>query len=148
MAGIKSFATTGEVSTGTSKKTLLQVVAPANQRLKISQYKVCFKGVTNTDAPILVEVARQSTAGTATSLALVKANASDDETLQASAQKNATVEPTETEVVDSSEIHPQGSYTWQATYGDELLVAGGTRLAIVVTSAVDVNATASMSIEE
>ena len=148
MAGIKSFATTGEITTGTAKITLLQVVAPANQRLKVREFGISFKGVVNTDAPILVEIVRQSTAGTMSSLTLVKDDASTDETLQATAQHTASAEPTQTAVVKSLEVHPQTSYTWQAPYGDELLIEGGGRLAIAVTAGVSTSAVASMSIEE
>ena len=148
MAGIKAFAQTGEVATGTSKKTILQIVAASNHRVLVKEFQISFKGVTNTDAPILVEVTRQSDAGTMSSLTLVKADESTDETLQTTAQHTATVEPTETAVVKSFEVHPQGSYTWQATFGDELMVKGGTRLAIAVTAGVTVNCVASMYIEE
>jgi len=148
MAGIKSFAQTGEIASGTSKKTVLQVIAPSNQRLKVGEFHISFKGTTNTDAPVLVEIARQSTAGTMSSLTLVKADESADETLQATAQHTATAEPTETAVVKSFEVHPQGSYTWQATFGDELLVKGGTRLGIAVTASTSVSCVASMMLEE
>ena len=148
MAGIKGFAATGELATGTAKKTVLQLVAAAKHRVLVKEFSICFKGVVNTDSPILVVVASQSTAGTSSSLTLVKANISDDETLQTTAIQNASAEPTQVSVLKSLEVHPQGSYTWQATFGEELVINGGDRLGIAVTASANISCTASMSFEE
>lgn len=148
MAGINAVAQSPEISSGTAKKTLLQITAPTNQRLKIREISVAFKGTSNTAAPVLVEVARQSTAGTMTSLTPQKWNPADDETLQGTAQHTATAEPTETAVIMREEVHPQGAYTWQAPFGGEIIVPGGGRLGIAVTAAADVSSLARLVYEE
>jgi len=148
MAGLNAFAQTDQIATGTAKKTLLQLVAAANHRVLVGEISVSFKGTTNTDAPILVEVARQSDAGTMSALTPAKNNVDDAETLQTTAQHTATAEPTETDVVMAREVHPQGGFDWMAPFGKEIVVSGGDRLGIAVTAGVDVNAVASMRFEE
>jgi hypothetical protein len=140
MAGVKFVAQTAEVATGTAKKTLLQLLAPANQRVLVKEISISFDGVTNTNEPILVQITRQSTAGTMTALTLQKMNTGDNETLQTTAQHTATVEPTETAELMGEQVHPQGGYTWQAPFGGEIVITGGERLGIAVTASVTANA--------
>ena len=148
MAGVRFTGTTGEVSTGTSAKTILQIVAAANQRVLVREWAVSFDGIAPTDAPIFVRVLRQTTAGTMSALTLRKIASGDDETLQTTAQHTATAEPTAGDVLMSQQVHPQTGYTWQAPFGGELIVPGGTRLGIEVTAGVSVNCVARMTCEE
>lgn len=148
MAGVLFEAVTGEISTGTSVKTLVQVVAAANQRVKVREISIGFKGTSNTNAPIKVDVLRQSTAGTMSALTPVKRNADDGETLQTTAQHTATAEPTAGDVLKTLEIHPQTGWDWQAPFGGEFIINGGDRLGVRVTAANDVSATVSISGEE
>lgn len=148
MAGVSFAAVTPEIATGTSLITLLQIVAAANQRVKVRELSVSFTGVTNTSLPILVKIVRQTTAGTMSALTPKKWNESDGETLQTTAQSSATSEPTTTDVIMAEEVHPQGGYTWQAPFGGEITVKGGNRLGISVTAAASVNAVARVVGEE
>jgi hypothetical protein len=148
MAGVRAVAQTAEVATGTSLKTLCQLVAPANQRLLVKEISVSFDGIVNTNAPIQVTVVRQTTAGTMSALTLQKWNEADDETLQATAQHTATVEPTTGATVLGEQVHPQGGYTWQAPFGGDLVIKGGNRLGVSVLAGVDVNAKVRIVYEE
>ncbi|RLF30319.1 MAG: hypothetical protein DRN14_00250 [Thermoplasmata archaeon] len=148
MAGILAVAQTAEVATGTSKKTLLQLVAAANHRVKVKEISISFDGTSNTAAPILVEVLKQTDAGTMSSLTPVKIDEDGDETLQTTAQHTATAEPSSGNVNMREQVHPQGGYTWQAPFGGELVINGGDRLGIAVTAGADVNAVARMIFEE
>ena len=148
MAGVKAVAQTGEIATGTSAKTLLQLIAATNQRVKIKEFSVSFKGTSNTAAPIKVALVRQTDAGTMSALSPVKMNEADDETLQTTAQHTATAEPTGSTEVMGEEVHPQSGYTWQAPFGGEIVVKGGNRLGLVVTAGADVNAKARFVFEE
>jgi len=148
MSGILASAQTGEIATGTAKKTLLQLLAPANQRLKVKEISVSFDGISNTDEPVNVQILRQTTAGTMTALTPQKLNESDGETLQGTAQHTATAEPTGTSEVMGEQVHPQGGFTWQAPFGGEIVIKGGDRLGIAVTAGVTVNAKARMIYEE
>lgn len=141
MAGLRLSAQTGLIVTGVVKKTLLQLVAPANHRLLVKEISVSFNGVTSTAKPILVQIHRQSTAGTMSALTPVKINTGDDETALSSAQHTATVEPTTGEEVMGENVHPQGgSFLWQAPFGGEIVIKGGERLGIAVTAAATTNA--------
>jgi hypothetical protein len=150
MAGILFVAQTAEVATTTDKTTVLQIVAAANHRVLVHEISIGFKGTTNTDAPILVQVLRQSDAGTGgDALTLAKADESADETLQSTALKDIDdAEPTGATAVMTEEVHPQGGYTWQAPFGRPILVKGGTRLGIAVTAGVTVSCVARMVCEE
>jgi hypothetical protein len=148
MAGVRFAAVTGEVATGTSAKTILQVVAASNQRVLVDEVAVSFKGMSATDAPILVEVLRQTTAGTMSSLTPRKLHDGDDESLQVTAQHSATSEPTAGDVLLAQLIHPQTGYTWQAPFGRQLHVKGGGRLGVRVTAGVSVNCVARVVAEE
>ncbi len=148
MAGILAVAQTAEIATGTAKKTLLQLVAATNTRVKVKEISVSFKGIVSTDAPILVQVLRQTDAGTASALTPRNMNEHDDETLQTTAQHTATAEPTGAVEIMGEEVHPQGGFTWQAPFGGEITIIGGNRIGIAVTAGVGVSAKARIVFEE
>lgn len=144
MAGVAWKAVTAQVATGTSAKTILQVKALSNHRIHVKEWGISFEGTSNSAAPIQVRLLRQTSAGTMTSLTVVKGNAGDDETLQVTAQHTATVEPSPSDVIDSVLVHPQTGYTWQAPYGEEIPVVGGGYLGIEVTAPAGVDCIATM----
>jgi len=149
MAGLRLSVQTGLIVTGTTKKTLLQLVAPTNQRLLVKEISVSFNGTSSTQRPIHVQVERQSTAGTMSSLPPVKINTGDDETAQSTAQHTATVQPTSGNEVLGESVHPQGgSFLWQAPFGGEIVVKGGERLGITVTAVATTNAKARFIYDE
>lgn len=149
MAGVLVSAVSPLISFSTSTVTLIQVVAPTNQRLVISEISVSFDGVSNTAKPIQVDVLRQSTAGTMSSLTPVKVNSSDSETLQTTAQHTATAEPTAGNILMTENVHPQTGYTWQAPFGKELIVPGGGRLGVrLVTPGAGADAVARIILAE
>src|SRR5258708_26872006 len=75
--------------------TVLQILAPANQRVRVRRVEIGFKGTTVTNSPLQVRILRQSTAGTGgTSNAPVNTNAVA-ETIQSSALRGVfSAEPT------------------------------------------------------
>ena len=149
MAGLGFAAQTASIATGTSLKTLAQVVAATNTRAKVREWSISFDGTSNTATPILVEVVRQTSAGTMSSLTLRKQNTSDSETLQTTGLHTATAEPTDGGDVPFAElVHPQTGYTWQSPFGGEWIVPGGGRLGLRVTAAAGVNARVRLIGEE
>lgn len=148
MAGVGFCAVTGAISTGTAAKTLLQLIAAANQRALLKQIEISFAGISPTAAPIKVDILRQTNAGSMSELTLVKANPSDDETLQTTATHTSTGEPSAGNVLWSDYIHPQQGLLWQATFDTPIVVPGGTRLGIRVTAGESVNALVSVRGEE
>lgn len=149
MAGVKLDIIGAEIATTTSLRTIIQAVAAANHRVLLKEWSISFKGIVNTDAPILVELVRQSTAGTSDALTPVKGNISDDETLQTTARETFTsTEPTSTDVLFSELVHPQTGYTWQAPFGGEIPIGGGKRIGLRVTAGVSRNCVARFKCEE
>lgn len=148
MSGVGFKAVVAGVATGTSAKTLMQIVAASNHRVLAKEIGVAFQGTSNSAAPILVEVLRQSDAGTMSALTPVKANDSDDETLEVTAQHTATAEPTPGDVIFKQYVHPQSGFYWQAPFGGEQAIKGGGRLGIRVTAGADVNAAVTFVGEE
>jgi hypothetical protein len=143
MAALRARANTAQVATGTALKTIMQIVAASNHRIVIPLISVSFEGISATDAPIDVQIMRQSTAGTMSALTLTKDNDSDDETLQTTAQHTATVEPTAGDVLARKLVHPQG----RVDFGP-FIVKGGGRLGITTTAGVTVDCVVSALIEE
>lgn len=150
MAGLIGIARTNEVAlSAATAKTVLQLIAPANQRLKLLRWGLYFDGTSATDEPVYVRLLRQTTAGTMSALTIVKNNAGDAETLQGTAQHTATVEPTASDVLDSVNIHPQGGgYEVIFPVGQEVVISGGGRLGIECTASATVNVTAKFVYEE
>lgn len=132
-----------DISTGTSTKTILQVVAPANQALRLTEIGVSFQGTNNTNEPINVELVRQTTAGTMSAVTPTKLDDDVAMSVQATAQKTATVEPTTTDVVKSWAVHPQTGLVYNFNDMAPVIVKGGGRMAIRVNTpanSVDCNA--------
>jgi len=150
MAGLIGIARTNEIALSASTaKTVLQLVAPSNQRLKLLRWGLYFDGSSATDSPVYIRLLRQTTAGTMTSLSIVKNNSGDSETLQGTAQHTATVEPTAGDVVDSINVHPQGGgYEVIFPVGQEIIIPGGGRIGIECTAGASVNVTAKFIYEE
>ena len=148
MSGLIGVARIAEEAVTTAAETLIQLVAPSNHRLKILEWGVFFDGTSATDAPIIVDILRQSTAGTSASLTLVKWNDSDDETLQATALQDFSAEPTAGDILESKEVHPQSGYEKIYPLGQELIVKGGGRIGLRVTAGANVNALAYIKYEE
>src|SRR5437588_10938604 len=120
MADVFFTAQTASIAFTTATKTLAQLVAAAQQRVKVHEWSVSFNGTSNTATPIEVDIVRQTSAGTMSALTLVKANNSDAETLQTTAQTTATAEPTDSGVIIQTQlVHPQTGYTWQAPFRKE-----------------------------
>jgi hypothetical protein len=150
MAGLLFNAPCPESAFSTSAKTMLVILAPANQRVKIREWSASFIGTSNAAQPIRVETYANATSlGTGTSIVPIKNNQADTESIQTTGNYNCSVEPTGTPGLDrTEEVHPQTGYTWQAPYGAETLVAGGQRYALRVTAAAGSSGAFRFSCEE
>lgn len=104
MAGIFVHSVgTNDVAANTVK-TLLQVVAPTHQRLRIKRMKVDFQGASAAAKPARVRLLRQTTAGTASAGTVVKTDPNGSETVQSTSQVTFTVEPTASDVLWSGYV--------------------------------------------
>lgn len=149
MAAFLGIAQQAEVAlTAATQKTVVQIVAAANHRVKILGWGVFFDGISTTAEPVQAVLQRQSTAGTSSALTPVKLDDSLAETLQTTARHTATVEPTSGDVVDAIEVHPQQGYEKLLPLGQEIICGGGDRIGIRCTAPAGVNVRAKIIFEE
>lgn len=140
--------TEGEIAlSAATAKTVLQVVAPANHRVVLKRWGVFCDGVSPTAEPVQVRLLRQTTAGTM-SAATPRKMDGYAETIQSTAQKTASAEPTAGDVLAVLEVHPQQGYAEAFPYGDEPIIAGGGRVGIECTAPAGVNVRAQLICEE
>jgi hypothetical protein len=146
---IATLETEGEIAlVAATAKTILQLVAPANHRLKIIGWGVFFDGTNPNAEPVQVRLLRQTTAGTATAVTPKKNDNSISETIQSAGQKNATAEPTAGDVLKALEVHPQGGYEEQLPFGLEYIMGGSGRLGIECNAPAGVNVRGFIRFEE
>lgn len=150
MAGLRIVAenTASFALVAATAKTVLQLNAPAQQRLKITRIGVFFDGVSTTGIPVTVRLMVATTAGTNTALTLAKQVSSDSETIQTTAGENASVEPTKTTVLDQWLVHPQTGFDFPYPWGQEKVIVGGGRVVVEVTAAAVVNVRVKLEFEE
>lgn len=149
MSAFGGMAITNEIAlSAATAKTVVQIVAPTNHRVRVKRWGVYFDGVSVTEAPVVVQFLRQTTAGTMSSLTPVKKDDSLAETLQVTAQHTATSEPTAGDVLEQVNVHPQHFYENVYPPGDEVIVGGGDRIAIKCTAPAAVNVIGKIEFEE
>jgi hypothetical protein len=149
MAGKCGIALQKSIALGVATaKTVIQLVAAANHPIDLTEISVGFDATDSTFEAVEVELVRQTTAGTATALTIVKANDSDADTFDTTAQHSATVEPTTTDVLRIWRIHPQTGYAYQLSTAAPIHVGAADRVALRITSANAVNVDAYMTFEE
>jgi hypothetical protein len=145
MAGVIFTAQNEEyVLTTANTESILQVVAPANQRVKVVGWGVFFDGTSVTQEPVSVRITGSASGSQGTwTYALTAPNANGSktvtngasETVQSIASTPATVEPTVATIFDSCEIHPQSGYEVRLPLGQEFIVEGGKSVQIELTTA-------------
>jgi len=138
--------------TGGAVQTVIAIVAPANQRLKILNYKISFNGTNSANTPATVtQVLLTGGTFTNTAVAPVKTNEPNgvSETLQASSKNTCTVEPTISQTLDSFFEPVFGGFIgWQATPGQEVNVPGGLIWGLRINAPQSVSAAVSVTYEE
>ena len=137
-----------EALAAATAETVIQLVAPSNHRVKVLRWGVFFDGTSVTAEPVQIRLLRQTTAGTATALTLVKMDDSLAETLQTSAQHDFTAEPTPGDVLESFNVHPQQGIEIMYPLGQEPIIGGGDRMGLELTAPAAVNCRAFMVFEE
>jgi hypothetical protein len=154
MAGIIANAVCAKAAlTAATRLTLIQVTAPANQRVKILGWSVFFDEVVGNATPanpVLVSAGKQS-GGTASALTPIKKVVAA-ETLQTTAKSIFSVAATTT-VMESKVVNSQTGYEVILPMGQEIILAGGELFGIDVTPGATVstgglNAMANITFEE
>lgn len=150
MAGLNCVAALGaEIATGTTIKTILELRAGANADLVIRGVEMGFKGVTATDAPILVELVRNDADGSGGSAVTpINEDPRVSGTIGATA-KSGPAASANSAVLRTWEVHPQGgTVTYQFPPGERPVIQRSKGCALRVTAGVTVNCTAAILFEE
>lgn len=133
--------------TAATAKTVVQIVMATNIKGKLLRIGCSFDGTSTTEEPVTILIERQTTAGTMTSLTLVKHDDDDGATIQASAQHTATAEPTGGDDLDRWLVHPQSGIDIFYPLGMEPRIGAGDRIGMVVTAPSTVNCAPKMWFE-
>jgi len=140
MARVNCVMRTGPISLVAANgiKTLVQILAPTNQGIALTRATVSFEGTAPTDKPNLVQLMKQTTAGTgglSTITPKLKNSPGGAPTIQTSALYGlwATTEPTSGDILDEKYVHPQSGYEWVWQRGQDEIAGYNVRYAIVVT---------------
>lgn len=140
---------TGVSLVGAAEQTLIQLLAPTNQRVKLTEMSVSFKGTSNTDAPVQVRLVVQTAAGTASAGTLSLIDADIGETIQTASRITFTVEPSSPgAVIGTWQVHPQTGLIIPFSTIRPPIIKGGTRLALVALAPTTVTCSAYMECEE
>lgn len=119
-----------------ANQTFIQLIAATNQRVRIKRIGIYGQGTAISDTPVTFEVLKQTTAGTSSSLTLVKQDDNAGETLQTTALKTFTAEPTAGNVKFTANVPSTGRQEWVFPLGFDLFIKGGERLGIRALTAV------------
>jgi hypothetical protein len=112
---------TGDIAlSAATAKTVLSVINASNGLIRITELAACFDGTSGTAEPVTVELcsSTEAGAGTATSHTIVQVRG-PTRTVQATAKRNFTAEPTTLTVLKRWLVHPQTSLCLQFPLGRE-----------------------------
>lgn len=137
-----------EALAAATAETVLQLVAAANHRIKLLGFSASFDGASTTAVPVLVELVRQSTAGTSSANTPTKRDDSIADSLLTTARQQFTVEPTTGDIMEEYLCHPQQGLVILYPLGVEPICGGGDRIGIRVTAPAVVNCRVTMIFEE
>jgi hypothetical protein len=106
----------------TAAQTLLQIATPSTRRARLIEFVISFSSVTATDAPVLIQIMRQTTAGTSTAVTPSALDPAEPAAL-CSGNDLFTVEPSASTILRSFLVTPIGStLLYQVPLGNEIVV--------------------------
>lgn len=151
MAAGYTVETNGDVAlSAATAKTIMSVINASNGLIRLTELSVSFDGTSATAEPITVELcsSTQAGAGTSTSHTIVQCRGST-RTVQATAARNYTAEPTTLTVLKRWLVHPQGGLYVQFPLGREPeQVTTADALCVRCTAPATVNAQGFLEFEE
>lgn len=133
--------------TGTTVQTLVQVTSPSGGFCYVVGWGISFEGVTAANEPVLVDLLRQTTAGTASSFTPVELN-EGARAASSTAQNTFTAEPTAGDILHPEYVDPEGAFS--VIYEERLrpVFSNGGRVGLRGLANDTVNATAWLTFEE
>lgn len=127
-------------------RTLLQISAPTNQRVRIVGAEIGLGGSTPASPAVLFDWCIQNTAGTSSAATPQYQDRGIDETRLATLAKDFTTEPTLVATLIGFPIHQQGTYPWRPPF--PIIVKGAERVGLRYRSGNFVPVTFTVYIEE
>lgn len=132
-------------------KTVLQFTNPSSTVINvIQQLKISFDGASNTAVPVVVQLYRKSAGATVTAQSRVKTKDTSTALVTDSGSGyNATVEGTNTGLIETWHVHPQtGAFDILPLPDGEVEVPGSGILAVICTAPAGVNTLVTIFGEE
>lgn len=153
MAARYSIETTGDIAlTAATARTIMNQISGANIVSRMVEFGVSFDGTSGTAEPVTVELCRstQAGAGTFTSHTILQVGGGPARTVQSTAGRAYTVEPTVLTVLKRWLVHPQTGIVVQFPLGREPEKIGTalSALAIRCTAPANVNVQGYIEFEE
>jgi hypothetical protein len=152
MAGLIGYATWPTANINANTLTVMQLVAPTNQRLRVLAYELSFDGTNSANAPATILIERQ-TGGTFTNSSVAPKKVNDPsgtlETLQAVTKNTQTAAPVSADTLHQFSLPVfGGSLFYPLPPGQEDMIPGGTILGVKVTTTAQVNCNGGIRYEE
>lgn len=141
----------GAVSlTAATLKSILQIATPSTTRAKLVSFSISFNSVTSSDAPAVVDLLRQTTAGTGGTSATVAPLDPDAPAAQSTGLYNiSSAEPTAGNVLWSGYVTPVGGlFVLNFAEGEEPILDISSRIGLRVNSPSAVSAIATLTFAE
>ena len=140
MSGVRFNLVTAPVAVAASTtKTILQISAAANHRVKVERIRISGDSVVAADIPVEWVLYRQTALATGTAMAPVPYDEDATEVIQADGIQGASSEPAGTTKVWGGFISPLGSYDIVFPPGRELYISGGSWLGVTALTPNDIN---------
>lgn len=149
MAGVGFYMTAGEIAlVGTTAKTIIEVTAGADHRVRIDSIGFFFDSTAVTNEPVVVELIRIGTTGTGSAGTPEKLDPDYSETLEVDFKSNMSVEPTGITVLKTWNIHPQSGYEVVLPLNRPIWLPGSDLIGIRCTAPDAVNVIVNVEGEE
>ena len=136
--------------TAATAKTVLQLVTPATTRAKVVGFSVSFNSVTSTDAPAVVDLLRQTDAGTGgTAATLSPLDPDAPAALSSGLYDINSAEPTPANVLWTGYVTPVGGlFVYNFADGEEPVLDFSNRIGIRINSPAAVSAITTFTYAE
>lgn len=143
-----SINVSGEAIAASTAETIIQGVASASKAIDLVRWGISFNGAVVTDAPVLVELLRLTSAGTSSEFIPVKLDPASDNALM-TGRSSHTAEPVSADVIEKHYVSPAGgNIILQYAPDERVRVAANGRLGIRVLAANAVNVSAFLIFNE
>ncbi|MBG0819022.1 hypothetical protein [Planomonospora sp. ID82291] len=145
-----------DVASGTALKTILQlanpVANPGSHRIAVYGYRISYRGTNSSAQPVRTVIARQTAAGgggasAPAAVPVVKLDPGTPDSAMTAVKGPSsawTTEPTLGDILFAQRIHPQTGMGEFIPLGDEVVLAPGGWLAVMVHAAATVDVTAQL----